>query len=347
MNLQNDGVEIVNTEQKSPKRKKLKKALIIIGIILLCLVITAVSAFAVMYHIGKKQLLENKPQTDASDFEEFDDTVVEHNGVKYKYNDNITSILFIGVDENSIKTESDNYGTNGQADAVYLMAIDTSTGKTDVIGISRDSMTDVSLYSKEGKYIGTEKMQLCLAYAYGDRRHSSCNNVVQSVSRMFYGIPINTYFAIDLSGISPLVKAVGGFTVNEYDVNNNVIGTKQINSSNALQFVRSRDKTVLDSNISRMSNQQEFLKAFAAKATQKTKQDLSVPVQLYNVVTDYSVTNINASKITYLASKYINANTSISFHTVQGQVVQGEYAEFHVNTDALYNLLLDIFYIKQ
>lgn len=347
MSLQNDSAETVGTKQNKPKHKKLKKALIIIAIVLLCLLIAALSAYAVMYNIGKKQLLETNRHTDTSNFEEFDDTVVEHNGARYKYNENITSILFMGVDKKSIKTESDDYGTNGQADAVYLMAIDTSTGKTDVIGISRDSMADISLYSKEGRYIGTEKMQLCLAYAYGDRRHSSCQNVVQSVSRMFYGIPINTYFAIDLSGINPLVKAIGGFTVNEYDENNNVVGTKYINSKNAMEYVRTRDNAVLDSNVSRMSNQQEFLKAFAAKVTEQTKQDLMVPVQLYNVVADYAVTNINASKITYLASKYISANTSIAFHTVQGQVVQGEYAEFHIDTDALYDLLLDIYYVKQ
>ena len=343
MSLQNDIDAAVNKH----KGKKVKKVLIIIGIVLLCLIIAAVSAYAIMYNVGKKQLLENKPQNTLSDFEEFDDTVVEHNGVEYKYNENITSILFIGVDEKSIRNESDKYGTNGQADALYLMTVDVSTGKTNIIGISRDTMTDVALYSKEGKYIGTEQMQLCLAYAYGDRRHTSCQNVVQSVSRLFNGIPINTYFAIDLSGIGPLVNAVGGFTVNEYDVNNKVVGKKQINAYNALEFVRQRDKTVLDSNISRMSNQQEFLKAFATRATQKTKQDISVPVNLYNVVRDYSVTNINASRIAFLTTKYINSNMSLDFHTVKGEVVKGEYAEFHIDQDALDALMLDVFYTRK
>lgn len=335
MNSQKDN-EVVLEEQPK-KHKKLKKVLIIIGIVLLCIILAITSAFAVMYYKGKNQLLSHNTSSNTSDSQEFDDTVVEHNGVKYKYNENITSILFMGVDEKSIKNESDRYGTNGQADAIYLMAIDTKTGKTDVIAISRDSMTDVSVYSKEGNYIGTENMQLCLAYSFGDRRHTSCENVVQSVSRMFYGMPINTYFALDLSGIGPLVGAVGGFSV----------GQKQINSSNALEFVRQRDKTVLDSNIDRMANQQEFIKGFAAKATEQTKKDIKTPIRLYNVVSSYAVTNLNASRITYLTSVYLKGGATINFHNIKGEVKKGKYAEYHIDQNAFYQQILDIFYTKQ
>ncbi len=345
MNSQNDVQGTVTQEPK--KHKKLKRALIIIGAVLLCFIITFVSAFAVMYNVGKKQLFAQNTSSNVSDYEEFDDSVIEHNGVNYKYNDNITCILFMGVDEKSIDRESDRYGTNGQADAVYLMAIDTATGKTDVIGISRDSMTDVSVYSKQGNYIGTEKMQLCLAYSYGDRRHTSCQNVVQSVSRMFYSIPINTYFAIDLSGIGPLVNAVGGFNVNQYDMQGNVIAKKYITSSNALSFVRQRDQSLLDSNLARMANQQEFIKGFASKATEQTKKDIKTPVRLFNVVSGYAVTNINASRITYLTSVYLKGGATINFHNVKGEVKKGKYAEYHIDQEALYQQVLDIFYKKQ
>ena len=71
-------------------------------------------------------------------------------------------------------------------------------------------MTDVALYSEGGSYIGTENLQLCLSYAYGDGKALSCDNTVISVSRIFYNIPINSYFSLDLEGIAAVNDSVGG-----------------------------------------------------------------------------------------------------------------------------------------
>ena len=45
-------------------------------------------------------------------------------------------------------------------------------------------MADVDVYSESGVYSGINKEQICLAYAYGDGQHTSCENVLKSVKIM-------------------------------------------------------------------------------------------------------------------------------------------------------------------
>ena len=130
------------------------------------------------------------------------------------YNEDLVSILFLGVDKEAFEeggTVGD--GKAGQADALFLLVLDTKTGKSRLIAISRDTMTDVNVYSDLGNFIGTEKLQLCLAYTYGDGKEKSCENTVRAVSRLFYGMPVAAYAALDLDAIAVLTDAVGGVEV--------------------------------------------------------------------------------------------------------------------------------------
>ena len=109
---------------------------------------------------------------------------VTYQGEKYVYNEELVSILFLGVDKEAFEeggTVGD--GKAGQADALFLLVLDTKTGKSRLIAISRDTMTDVNVYSDLGNFIGTEKLQLCLAYTYGDGKEKSCESRFQAVLR--------------------------------------------------------------------------------------------------------------------------------------------------------------------
>ena len=78
-------------------------------------------------------------------------------------------------------------------------------------------MVDVNVCDSAGKFLGTERLQICLAHAYGDGAESSSENLKLSVSRLLFGIPINAYFTLDLDAISILNDAVGGVTVDVID----------------------------------------------------------------------------------------------------------------------------------
>lgn len=279
---------------------------------------------------------------------------VEYKGKTYLFNEDVTSILCMGVDKLELGLEDDMVGTGGQADAIYMIALDTNTGKTSVIGIPRDIVTDIGIYSPDGEYLHTEKMQLCLAYAYGDGRKTSCLNTVTAVSRLFYNLPINSYYAIDLSAIAELNDAVGGVTVTMIDnsfYDTNLVQhfkgeTFTLYGDNARKYLQQREVSQLESSMDRMNRQMNYLKAFSSKAITMTKNDLSTPVSLYNIISDSSETNLTTSKITAFATCLVsNGVSELDFKQVPGEITRGEtYAEYVVEEEGLYEMILDTFY---
>ena len=87
----------------------------------------------------------------------------------------------------------------------------------------------------------------------------------------------------------------------------------------------------------------------AEKALAAAKQDLQVPLDLFEAVSDESITSLTPSKITFLTTSLVRHTQPLSFWTVAGDIVKGEdgYAEFHVDEKALYEQVLNIFYTKE
>ena len=349
-------------KQKAPRKKKgpLIAVLIIFGILVLLLV-TAVGAYFYLNKKGEAQLKKNQSIASITAPEEAssedDGKTIVYNGAKYKYNEDNINILFMGVDRDMQDTGEKVIGENGQADVLIWAALDSKTGHLSLINISRDAMVDVNKYNVEDKYLGTDKMQLCLAYSYGDGKEKSCENTLQSVSRLMYGMPVNAYVAIDYSAIAPLNDAIGGVTVNvledltQSDSALKAGETVTLHGEQAQTYVRSRNTEVLDSNNQRMERQKQYIDAFLQQAISQTRKNLTLPVTFYNDVSDYMVTNISASEVTHLATLMIqNGVSGGDILTVPGEVTQGDvYAEFNPDDKELYKLILSVFYkeIKQ
>ena len=349
-------------KQKAPRKKKgpLIAVLVIFGILVLLLA-TAVGAYFYLNKKGEAQLKKNQSISSITAPEEAtsedDGKTIVYNGAKYKYNEDNINILFMGVDRDMQDTGEKVIGENGQADVLIWAALDSKTGHLSLINISRDAMVDVNKYNVEDKYLGTDKMQLCLAYSYGDGKEKSCENTLQSVSRLMYGMPVNAYVAIDYSAIAPLNDAIGGVTVNvledltQSDSALKAGETVTLHGEQAQTYVRSRNTEVLDSNNQRMERQKQYIDAFLQQAISQTKKNPTLPVTLYNDVSDYMVTNISASEATHLATLMIqNGVSGGDILTVPGEVTQGDvYAEFNPDDKELYKLILSVFYkeIKQ
>lgn len=358
MNLQNDSNEIKATDQ-TPKqgKSKLKKTIFWVLISLLIFVLIIAIVLASLYYSGKFSLLDIDgmkvdPNGAVSDVEiEQDGKTVIYGGKKYIYNEDITTILCMGVDEERFSEIDGVKGKNGQADAIFLYALDTATGQSSIIPISRDTMVDVDLYSEAGVYVSSKKQQLCLAYAYGDGEHTSCENTLKSVQRLFYGIPINSYVAIDLKAIEVLSNKVGGvsvipsktFTYGKYTFYKGK--TVNLKGEKARAFVQGRDESKLDSNLDRMQNQKQFINAFFAKALAKTKEDITFPVSVYNSASKYMVTDITVPEISFLATSVLKSGGNLNYRSLDGEMKMGEeFAEFYANDDSVYQTILDVFY---
>ena len=348
---------------KRKTKKRLKWVLLILVLILLLLVVL----FLALKVLGENAMLGRKDEAVEMTAPEQENIILEdegetitYKGETYLYNENVTAVLCMGIDREDIEGNVSTIGQSGQADMLMLAILDTENGEVNLWNISRDSMTDVDIYNVDGDYIRTENLQACLAYAYGDGQKTSCENTVRAVSRLLYGMPIQSYAAIDLDAIRPLNDAVGGVevTIHEEDilpVRFKAGTTVLLQGDDVEAYVRSRrteqPDEPIDTNNNRMARQRQYMMNFIQKALQMTKEDLTTPVKLFNIAMedDHMVTNLNMQKVTYLTTVFSKVNfTEDSFKTVPGEVVAGEeYAEYHVDDEALYQMILDTFYVKK
>lgn len=323
-----------------------QKALILVASVTVGLVVATAGTVGTLWVVGRNKMRSEAPTGITTNA---DDGAIVYEGETYTYNDKLTSVLFIGTDRDKNEQTAKEPGANGQADALYLAVIDTETGKVTVLGIARDIMTDVRLYSVAGQYLGTEKKQVCLAYAYGDGGKTSCENTVQAVSNLLYGIDIGTYFCMDWADIATLNDLVGGVEVPEYDENWQKTGnTVTIKGDDVYKYLRSRNKEALDSSVNRMERQINYLNAFVAKTADAARADITAPVRLFNALSDVSISTLDATKITYLTTLFLNGGAQIEFREITGEIVKGEqYAEMYLDDKTTYETLLNVFYKKQ
>lgn len=331
------------------KKKRLKKVLLSIGCVFLGLILLVVGTYTYLFIKGSSELFESNYSITAPQGVETQNQgeFVVYNGKTYEYNKNITSILFMGVDKRELE-ETEVNGTGGQADVIVLFAVDTKTGKISMINISRDTMTDVTVYSANGGYVGSQEQQLCLAYAYGDGKKTSCENTVNSVKGLFYNIPIKSYLALDLDGIVAVNDSIGGVDVTSPETIGDFVNGQNyhLEGSLAESFVRSRNHESADANTLRMQRQQVYATQFMNKVISATKEKITTPVDLFNSSSPYTCTNLNPSKILYLAQSVVMSNgMSVEMNTVPGEAKMGEtYAEYYVNESEFYELFLNVFY---
>ncbi|MBQ3182535.1 MAG: LCP family protein [Clostridia bacterium] len=351
MSKQNDTLNPIERRQKKKKtRKVIMWILLSVLILIVALAIAAGVAVGVMYNKGKVSMSNEEIKVTAPEGVELidDGAEVHYKGKKYNFNKNLTSILIMGVDKENIE-DIGAEGYNGQADALFLLVADTATGEVDLISISRDSMVNVDVYTPDGTYITNRRMQLCLSYAYGKDEEASALNVMKSLSELMYGIPINSYFTMDIAAVRMLTDKVGGVTVPEYTSDYSKPTGRQITlwGKDAEKYIRKRDSLQLDSNLDRMERQKAFISAFVSKVVELTKQNIKTPIDLYNSLNGYIYTDIGLDEVTYMAANFMGGVADMDTYSIAGEVVKGEkYAEYEVDTAALYELVLEVFYTE-
>ena len=285
----------------------------------------------------------------------YEETII-YNGHTYVYDKNKVAFAFIGVDQENITPDEDTLiGNSGQADTDIVGVIDTNTGEISVITIPRDTMVDIDLYTVGGEFVRTENMQLCLAYAYGDGGTSSCENVTTAISRILANVPVEKYFALDLSGIAPLNDAVGGVTVTSlYDFPAEGVykgDTVTIRGDFAETYVRQRNMDSIDASLNRTERQTQYIKAYVKQLRKAVTSDFSVVSQLYNTASEYSQTNVSLSEVTYLASVVLsNGVSDFTQYTLEGEMrasdtaTEDVFAEYYVDEDSVMDVVVNCFY---
>ncbi len=332
------------------EKKKGKKVLLILLLLFFIIFAGGTGAFVYLQYQGQKNLMDYENVTVGSIDEAIvqnDGKTVNYNGKTYRLNENITSIACLGVDKEDLGIYGNKIGTAGQADTNMVLAIDTATGKVTVITIPRDLMVDVNVYTVKGEYVGVENQQICLAYAYGDGKHTSCLNAVESIQRVLFGMPVKSYISLDMAGIGPINDSIGGVTVVSPETIAGFVSGQSVKlyGQRAVDFVHERGNDV-NASMRRMQRQMVYVKSFAASAVKNARRDFGIITKLYNTATRYSCTNVDLSSVTYLATTLLSKGvTGLETVSVPGEMKMGsKYAEFYMDSRAAYEMILSVYY---
>ena len=329
--------------EASGKRRGRFAAVIIAGVVVL--------AVAGLGYVGIQKKKAAEAASAKATAEAEDSNTVTWQGKTYKYNQNLSNYLLLGVDKRTPAETRVGKADAGQADALFLLSLNRKTKEMTLITIPRDTMTDVESFDLEGKSLGKSKDHISLSYGYGDGGAESCKLTQEAVSNLFYGLPIQGYLAMNLDGIPELAKSVGGLTVT---VPNNSLEYKYpefaegaevtLTEENTEVFLRSRDVDESQSAIYRMERQKAFLDAFSKKAKECYEQNAKFAANLFVAIKPYTVTNISEDRLMKLFQTADEGDGYIEW-TVPGEGTQGlSYDEYQVDDDALYTKIMETFY---
>lgn len=267
----------------------------------------------------------------------------------YRYRKDIITILCMGIDNEGKVTEQTD---EAQADALFLAVVDPEKKSVRIVGIPRDTMAELEVRDTLGNYLWMTDAQLTLQYVYGDGKESSCELMAQAVSKLLFDLPINGYCTMNLGAIKEINNLAGGV---EVTIREDLTllhpqlqkgKTLVLDAEQAFAFVKERSTKEEGSSYGRLERQKQYLGSLAGKMQQAVKKNPFLLHGLIKSVADYTITDLNAAELAYLAGVCISGGVNVSrIDLLPGKIVQGErYEEFHIDEEAVKELLLEIYY---
>jgi len=328
--------------------KSKRKRRWIIGICLGCALVLLGGITVYLF----RNVRSNKTNPEESDldhdYSQASEDTIQYQGNEYVYNQNLTNILFMGIDTKGEVVLKEAPGTAGQADAVMLLTLDEESRTAEILQISRDAMTDIDIYDVSGDYYTSIQAQLATQYAYGNGKQSSCWAMKKTTSRLLYDLPIDGYISLNIESIRILNDALGGVTLTVPEDYTDIDPAFEkgavitLTGEQAERYVRYRDIEATGSNNERMERQNQYLLAlFQAVKTKAGNAGNGYEV-FYTLLEPYLTTDLSAEEINGLAKYHFDESKT---EYVPGEVKQGEeYEEFYVDEGKLRELLMENFY---
>lgn len=361
---------LLNPENIEKRRKKKRNRILLATVIgLVVFVGIILVSFQMVKAIGKAnlkgktaaetpQLLTEETNTAMEEEPRWQEGWVRYKDKTYAYNEDIMTFLFMGIDKNDDVEEVAEGTSGGQADALFLLVLNPHDKSIKVIGINRNTMTDVDLYNEDGAYMTTVTAQIAVQHGFGNGMEESCEYQLDAVKKLFYNLPIHGYCAINMSAVVPLTDMLGGIELTAledvrsyFPEDGGAYVAKageqiHLDGRQGYSYVRYRDINIAGSSDMRLKRQKQFLEEVISSVKAETKKDISLPVKLYSAVEPQMVTNVTIDEVAYLASIAIDYSFDTEqFYFLKGETVQGEkFEEYYIDEDALYEMILDIFY---
>ena len=272
------------------------------------------------------------------------ETIVTYNEMAFRQRKNLTSILLMGIDNES--------GENGgQADFLQLIVIDDTAGTVKRLPIDRDTMTPITVLGVLGNRSGVRTAQVSLSHSFGDGKEQSCELTAEAVSNLLLGMPVDFYLAMNLDGIAALNDMVGGVTVtlaDDFSTQDPAMTqgtTLTLHGDQAEIYVRSRRDVGVGTNEARMARQEQYVTKLFAQLDAQMRSDQQFSGTMFDTLSPYLTTSIGRGRLinaVWLAKDYTRLEplSITGTHRVGGD----GFMQFYAEEASLYEVILDLFY---
>jgi LCP family protein required for cell wall assembly len=306
----------------------------------------------VIAFIGVRGLQQRRPVNDGP-ADETSTAVTLGNTVKegsktYRINHDVKAVLFLGIDDGSKTSREFVADSGGRSDTIMLLVMDKSSGTTQIVSVSRDTMTDVDAYDVKGDYAYTSITHLNMQYAYGDSPMRSCYLTKKAVSRILYGIRIEGCISLAAEGIPAIVDSMGGLTFKmpvdctDIDPRYEEGAEVTLNGKEAEALFRYRDASTVGSNEERVDRQLELAQSLFTEMRKHFSADDFE--ELVSLSGNNLYTDLDADTLRDLANYKLMDETL----KLPGTLKEGErHDEFYLDEQALKEMVLDLFYTVQ
>lgn len=289
---------------KRSKNHKLKRTVLIIGIILGVFFVSVIGYGFYLYHSVKETANEvykplGKEKADNGPLGERgkNDNVAKAKSEVNAYPTSI-NILLLGVDERT--------GDKGRSDTMIVATLNKEKGTLMMTSIPRDTRVQIDGRSGYSK--------INAAYAYGNE------SLAVSTVEKYLNIKIDYYVKMNMEGLSDLVDAVGGVTVNNtLDWQSGSFhykkGTLTLNGAQALEYARERHKDP-QGDFGRNGRQRQVIEAIINKG--KSFTAVTNIQDILSALGHNVQTNLTFDDMKTLATDYRNCRQNITNYEVKG-----------------------------
>lgn len=311
-----------------------------------------VGAFVYLRTKGDKNLRTEVPEVTESKTELPEGIYITYQGKQYRYNSDIINFLCLGIDKELAIEEKRETGSEGLADVILLVSINVQSNEFKILAIPRETVVPVKVLDKAGNFVKTENKQITLQYAYGRSAKMSCELMSETVSNLLYKLPVQRYCVINFQALPVLNDAIGGVHLTaletvEWNEGGFYEGQEMyLLGQSALDYVRQRDEYKAGSSMGRLERQKQYVTCYMEQAKAALKTDITLPIQLYQGLTEHMRTNVTVEDIAYLVPEVLEMNLTMdNIMMVPGTTVPaGDTEEYQADTDALKELVIQNFY---
>lgn len=340
-------------------KKRAISGRMVVAAALIAALIVAIVCASVLLERGQQRDRERELQVQSEALKASmwtDENLVDIGDKLYGFDHRLETFLFVGTD-NSGSGNSDPEDFRGpMADFLLLMVLDHTKNTIGYLQIDRNTVTDVDELDESGDVIDTRELQICTAHWYGRDPEMCAENTVNAVKSYLGDLEnIDGYFVINMDDIGRLNHTVGGVEVtieDDMDAADATLAkgkTLVLDDEQAEHFLRARTNVEGSKNAERMKRQRQYMTSFFEKVKEKTMENPKFGIDLWDMLKDVSVSNMNGNDFSRIAQKLLKGENK-GIRTIKGETVLGyiledgvEHEEFYPDVDSLRDEMVELF----